>query len=117
LVAPVLIAVLAGSGVALILGALNARFRDVRFVVPFALQAGLYISPVAFSSSVIPAKWHTLYGINPMAGAIEGFRWCVTGEGGVTMPMFLVSALSSVVLFVGGVAYFQRSDASIADIV
>jgi homopolymeric O-antigen transport system permease protein len=114
---PVLVAVLAGTGLALILGALNARFRDVRLIVPFFVQAGLYASPVAFSSSIIPEGLHTLYGLNPMAGAIEGLRWCATGGGGVTLPMFLVSAATACVLFVLGVLYFQRSDTSIADVV
>jgi lipopolysaccharide transport system permease protein len=117
LIGPVLVAILAATGLGLILGALNARYRDVRFVVPFALQAGLYTSPVAFSSSVIPEQLHTLYGLNPLAGAIEGLRWCVTGGGGATLPMFLVSAATAVVLFVGGALYFQRSDASITDVV
>ncbi len=116
-IGPVLVAVLAGTGLALFLGALNARYRDVRFVVPFLVQAGLFASPVAFSSSAVPDDLHTLYGLNPMAGAIEGFRWCVTGGGGVTLSMFLVSAASALVLFVFGAFYFQRSDTSIADVV
>jgi lipopolysaccharide transport system permease protein len=117
LVGPVVVAVLAGAGIALFLGALNARYRDVRFIVPFLVQAGLFASPVAFSSSVIPDHLQTLYGLNPMAGAIEGFRWCVTGGGGATLSMFLVSAASASVMFVLGVLYFQRSDTSIADVV
>jgi lipopolysaccharide transport system permease protein len=116
-VAPMLVAVLAGTGLALFLAALNARFRDVRLIVPFFVQAGLYTSPVAFSSSAIPRHLHTLYGLNPMAGAIDGFRWCVTGRGGVTLSMFLVSVGSALALFAFGVVYFQRSDASIADVV
>jgi lipopolysaccharide transport system permease protein len=116
-VGPVLVAVLAGAGLALFLGALNARYRDVRFVVPFLVQAGLFISPVAFSSSVIPDHLQTLYGLNPMAGAIEGFRWCVTGGGAATLSMFLVSAASASIMFILGVLYFQRSDTSIADVV
>jgi lipopolysaccharide transport system permease protein len=115
--APVLVATLAGTGLALILGALNARYRDVRLIVPFLVQIGLYTSPVAFSSSVIPSGLHTLYGLNPMAGAIDGLRWCVTGSGGVTMPMFLVSAATASVLLIVGVGYFQRADTSIADVV
>jgi lipopolysaccharide transport system permease protein len=116
-VGPVLVAVLAGAGLALFLGALNARYRDVRFVVPFLVQAGLFVSPVAFSSSVIPDHLQTLYGLNPMAGAIEGFRWCVTGGGAATLSMFLVSAASASIMFILGVLYFQRSDTSIADVV
>jgi lipopolysaccharide transport system permease protein len=117
LVGPVLVAVLAGAGISLFLGALYARYRDVRFVVPFVVQAGLFVSPVAFSSSVIPDHLQTLYGLNPMAGAIEGFRWCVTGAGAATLSMFLVSAASASIMFILGVLYFQRADTSIADVV
>ena len=115
---PVLIAFLAVAGAGLFLGGLNALYRDVRLAVPFLLQAGLFISPVAFSSSILPDNLHTLYGLNPIAGAIEGFRWCVTGgEGAATVPMVAVSAATAVALFVAGMAYFQRVDRTIADVV
>ena len=116
-VGPVLIAVLATAGVGMFLGALNAKYRDVRFVVPFLVQAGLFASPVAFSSSIVPDHLHTLYGLNPIAGAIESFRWCVTGEGAATLSMVGVSAGAAVVMFFAGAAYFQRTDASLADVV
>ena len=116
-VGPVLIAALTACGVGLFLAAMNARFRDIRFVVPFLVQAGLFLSPVAFSSSILPDDLESLYGLYPIAGAIEGFRWCVTGEGAATLSMVGLSLASSVVIFVAGVAFFQRNDASLADIV
>ena len=114
---PVLIAVLATCGAGLFLGGLNAKYRDVRLAVPFLVQAGLFASPIAFSSSIVPDELHTLYGLNPIAGAIEGFRWCVTGEGAATVPMVAVSAGVALATFVAGLAYFQRADASLADVV
>jgi lipopolysaccharide transport system permease protein len=116
-VGPVLIAVLATSGLGLFLAALNARYRDVRFAVPFLIQAGLFASPVAYSSSILPDDVQRLYGLNPIAGAIEGFRWCVTGEGAATLSMVALSFAVAVVLFIAGVAFFQRKDATIADVV
>jgi lipopolysaccharide transport system permease protein len=114
---PILIAALASCGAGLILGGLNARYRDVRLLVPFLVQIGLFTSPVAFSSSILPDNLQTLYGLNPIAGAIEGFRWCITGEGAATVPMVAVSAAVSVITFVAGAALFQRMDTSLADVV
>jgi lipopolysaccharide transport system permease protein len=114
---PVLIAALATSGVGLFLSALNARYRDVRFAVPFLIQAGLFASPVAYSSSILPEGVQRLYGLNPIAGAIEGFRWCVTGQGAVTLSMVGLSFAVAVVTFIAGVTFFQRTDATIADVV
>jgi lipopolysaccharide transport system permease protein len=116
-VGPILIAAFATCGAGLILGGLNARYRDVRLLVPFLIQIGLFTSPVAFSSSIIPDDLHAWYGLNPIAGAIEGFRWCITGEGAATLPMVAVSAGVALVLFVAGAAFFQRLDASLADVV
>jgi homopolymeric O-antigen transport system permease protein len=114
---PVLIAVLTASGVGLFLGALNARYRDVRFAVPFLIQAGLFASPVAYSSSILPEDVQNLYGLNPMAGAIEGFRWCVTGEGAATLSMVGLSFAVALVTFIAGGTFFQRTDATLADVV
>jgi lipopolysaccharide transport system permease protein len=114
---PVLIAVLTASGIGLFLGALNARYRDVRFVVPFLIQAGLFASPVAYSSSILPDDVQNLYGLNPMAGAIEGFRWCVTGEGAATLSMVGLSFAVALVTFIAGGTFFQRTDANLADVV
>jgi lipopolysaccharide transport system permease protein len=114
---PVLIAVLTASGVGLFLGALNARYRDVRFAVPFLIQAGLFASPVAYSSSILPDDLQTLYGLNPIAGAIEGFRWCVTGQGAATLSMVGLSFAVALLTFIAGGTFFQRTDANLADVV
>ena len=116
-VGPVLIAVLTASGVGLFLGALNARYRDVRFAVPFLIQAGLFASPVAYSSSILPDDLQNLYGLNPIAGAIEGFRWCVTGQGAATLSMVGLSFAVALLTFIAGGTFFQRTDANLADVV
>lgn len=117
LIGPVAVAAFAVAGASMFFSALNAKYRDVRFIVPVIIQVGLFASPVAYSSSIVPQNLHTLYGINPMAGAIEGARWCVAGRSGVTIAMFAVSALSALAMFVVGFLYFQRVDANIADII
>src|SRR5471030_2122171 len=99
----VLIAFLASIGPALWLTALNVKYRDFRYVIPFIVQFGLYASPVGFSSSVIPGQWRLLYSINPMVGVIDGFRWCILGgENKVYMPGFWISiGVTSIFLWFG----------------
>ncbi len=75
--------------------ALNVKYRDFRFIIPFIVQFGLYISPVGFSSSVVPEKWRLLYSLNPMVGVIDGFRWCILGEQKMYWPGFLLSCFSN----------------------
>jgi len=113
----VLMAFAAGSGLALYLAGLNAKYRDVRFVVPFFVQAGLFASPIAFSISLVPKQWQDVYALNPMVGAIQGFRWCLTGVGPPSWSMLGLSSATALVLLVFGVWYFQRVDTTIADIV
>ncbi len=112
-----LLAVLTALGVGLWLSALNAIYRDVRYVLPFLVQFWMFASPVAYPSSLVPARWRWLYGLNPMAGVIEGFRWALTGRG--APPSLLLAASSAAVLavVVGGVAYFQKMEGTIADVV
>ncbi|MGA8144858.1 MAG: ABC transporter permease [Candidatus Acidiferrales bacterium] len=112
-----LLAVLTALGVGLWLSALNAIYRDVRYVVPFLVQFWLFASPVAYPSSLVPVKWRWLYGLNPMAGVIEGFRWSLAGQG--TPPGRLIAVSSAVVLVVllSGLAYFQKMETTIADVV
>ena len=112
-----LLAVLTALGVGLWLATLNAIYRDVRYVVPFLVQFWLFASPVAYPSALVPAKWRWLYGLNPMAGVIEGFRWALTGHGQPPDRMLLVSAGMVVLLLCGGVAYFKKMEATIADVV
>src|SRR5438876_3252892 len=112
-----LLAVLTALGVGLWLSALNAIYRDVRYVLPFLVQFWMFASPVAYPSSLVPARWRWLYGLNPMAGVIEGFRWALTGHG--EPPNLLLAASAGAVLatLAGGIFYFHRAESTIADVV
>ena len=114
----VALAVLASLGPALFLTALNVKYRDFRYIIPFVVQVGLYVSPVGFSSAVVPEAWRFWYSLNPVVGVIDGFRWCLLGgESRLYMPGFLLS-LGVVALFLWlGVAYFRRTERSFADLV
>lgn len=113
-----LLALVASTGAGLWLAALNVEYRDFRYVVPFLVQFGLYLSPVGFSSSIVPAKWRLLYSLNPMVGVIDGFRWSVSGGAS---PLFLPGLLLSIavmsILLVGGVWYFRRMERTFADVI
>jgi len=112
-----LLAVLTALGVGLWLSALNAIYRDVRYVIPFLVQFWLFASPVAYPSTLVPARWRWLYGLNPMAGVIEGFRWALTGHGQPPNIMLAVSTGMVLLLVVGGLAFFHRMEGTIADVV
>jgi lipopolysaccharide transport system permease protein len=112
-----LLAVLTALGVGLWLSALNAIYRDVRYVVPFLIQFWMFASPVAYPSSLVPERWRWLYGLNPMAGVIEGFRWSLTGRGAPPNVMLVVSTAMVLLLLAGGVVYFQKMEGTIADVV
>lgn len=112
-----LLAVLTAMGVGLWLSAMNAIYRDVRYVVPFLVQFWLFASPVAYSSSLVPAKWRWLYALNPMAGVIEGFRWSLSGRGLAPGRMTLISAAIVFFLVATGLVYFQRMETTVADVV
>jgi len=113
----VLVAVLTALGVGLWLSALNAVYRDVRYVVPFLVQFWMFASPVAYPSSLVPARWRIVYGLNPMAGVIEGFRWSLTGQGRPPDLLFLASGTMVLLLVFGGLIYFQKMETTIADVV
>jgi lipopolysaccharide transport system permease protein len=114
----VIIAVLASLGPALLITALNVKYRDFRYIIPFIVQFGLYVSPVGFSSTVVPQQWRFWYSLNPVVGVIDGFRWCIIGgESTIYLPGFLLS-LGAVALFLWiGVAYFRRTERTFADII
>jgi lipopolysaccharide transport system permease protein len=112
-----LLAILTALGVGLWLSALNAIYRDVRYVVPFLVQFWMFASPVAYPASLIPQKWRWLYGLNPMAGVIEGFRWSLAGNGEPPGQLIFVSAGVVILILVAGVAYFQKMETTIADVV
>jgi lipopolysaccharide transport system permease protein len=113
----VLQALATALGVGLWLSALNALYRDVRYVVPFAVQIWMFASPVVYPASLVPAEWRWLYGLNPMAGVIEGFRWAVTGSGEAPGATLLASSLAVLLILVSGLIYFQRMESKIADVV
>jgi lipopolysaccharide transport system permease protein len=112
------VAFAAAMGAGLWLAALNVQYRDFRYVVPFLVQFGLYISPVGFSSAIIPERWRLLYSLNPMVGVIDGFRWAIIG-GDVKLywPGFLLSLLLVMVLLVTGILYFRRMERTFADVI
>ena len=112
-----LLAVLTALGVGLWLSALNAIYRDVRYVVPFLVQFWMFASPVAYPSSLVPAKWRWLYGLNPMAGVIEGFRWSLAGRGAPPGRLIVVSSAVVLVVLLSGLAYFQKMETTMADVV
>jgi lipopolysaccharide transport system permease protein len=112
-----LLAVMTALGVGLWLSALNAIYRDVRYVLPFLVQFWLFASPVAYPSSLVPAKWRWLYGLNPMAGVIEGFRWSLAGGGERPGHLILISAGVVIVVLLSGLAFFQRMETTVADVV
>ncbi|PSB32756.1 ABC transporter permease [Chlorogloea sp. CCALA 695] len=114
----IIIAFAASMGAGLWLAALNVKYRDFRYIVPFIAQFGLYISPVGFSSSIVPEKWRLLYSINPMVGVIDGFRWAILGgEAQIYLPGFILSTGLVVLLFISGIWYFRRTERSFADVI
>jgi lipopolysaccharide transport system permease protein len=112
-----LLAVATALGVGLWLSALNAIYRDVRYVVPFLVQFWMFASPVAYPSSLVPERWRWVYGLNPMAGVIEGFRWALAGSGQPPGLLLAASAGGVMVVLMGGIAFFKRMEGTIADVV
>jgi lipopolysaccharide transport system permease protein len=111
----VVMAFLASFGISLYVTALNVKYRDFRYIIPFVVQFGLYISPVGFSSSVVPEKWRLLFSLNPMVGVIDGFRWCILGEQKFYWPGFLASTAVIIFFCLIGIRYFRRTEKSFAD--
>lgn len=112
-----LLAVLTALGVGLWLSALNAMYRDVRYVVPFLVQFWMFASPVAYPSSLVPERWRWLYGLNPMAGVIEGFRWALTGHGQPPGLLLAASSAAVALLVLSGLVYYHAMEGTIADVV
>ena len=114
----ILIGFAAAMGGGFWLSALNVKYRDFRYIVPFIVQFGLYISPVGFSSSVVPERWRLLYSLNPIVGVIDGFRWAILGgEAKFYWPGFTLSVGLVALLFVSGVWYFRKMERSFADVI
>ncbi|MCG8367189.1 MAG: ABC transporter permease [Pseudanabaenales cyanobacterium] len=114
----VLIAFAASMGAGLLLAALNVQYRDFRYIVPFIVQFGLYISPVGFSSNIVPQQWRLWYSLNPMVGVIDGFRWAILGgESKLYLPGFMLSLALVGVLLAVGVTYFRKMERTFADVI
>lgn len=114
----VLLAFVASLGAGLWIAALMVTYRDFRFIVPFIVQFGLYVSPVGFRTDVVPERWRLLYSLNPMVGVIDGFRWCVLGgEQSIYWPGVSLSVLGASVLLVTGIWYFRHTERTFADVI
>ncbi len=112
------IAFMAALGAGLWLAALNVEYRDFQYIIPFVIQLGLYISPVGFSSTIVPEQWRLLYSLNPMVGVIDGFRWAILkGESTIYLPGFLLSLGLVILLFFSGIWYFRRTEKIFADVI
>jgi homopolymeric O-antigen transport system permease protein len=112
-----LLALVTSLGVGLWLSALNVEYRDVRYVVPFVTQFWLFATPIAYPSSLLSQPWRTVYGLNPMVGVVEGFRWALLGTDTAPGPIIAVSSVAAVVTLVSGAFYFRRMEKTFADIV
>ena len=112
------IAFAAAMGAGLWIAALNVKYRDFRYTIPFVVQIGLYVSPVGFGSNIVPEQWRFLYSINPMVGVIDGFRWAILG-GNIQLywPGFLLSLTLVVVILVTGIVYFRKTEKTFADVI
>ena len=114
----VVLAMLASLGPAFLVTALNVKFRDFRYIVPFIVQFGLYVSPVGFSSGTVPSQWRFWYSLNPVVGVIDGFRWCILGgKSPLYLPGFIMSLGVVALFFWVGIIYFRRTEKSFADII
>ncbi len=112
-----LLAVGAALGVGLWLSALNVQYRDVRYTIPFLTQFWLFATPVAYPSTLVPESWRALYGVNPMAGVVEGFRWALLGKAEGPGALLAVSIAIVILILVGGLYYFRRMERTFADVV
>jgi lipopolysaccharide transport system permease protein len=114
----VLLAFGASLGPGLLMAALSVKYRDFRHIVPFVVQFGLYVSPVGFSSSIVPEGWRLLYSMNPMVGVIDGFRWALLGgKTPMNWPGLLVSVSVTVVILIWGLGYFRNAEKKFADVI
>ncbi len=114
----VLAAFAVAMGAGLWIAALNVKYRDFRYVIPFTVQFGLYISPVGFSSSIVPERWWLAYSLNPMVGVIDGFRWAILrGEAPLYWPGLMLSMVLVAVVLVSGIVYFRKTEKSFADVI
>jgi len=112
-----LLALVTALGVGMWFSALNVQFRDVRYILPFMTQFWMFATPIVYPSSLLPEPWRTVYGLNPMVGVVEGFRWALLGTQTAPGPMVLMSSLASLAILMGGAFYFKRMEKTFADLV
>ncbi len=112
-----LLALATALAVGLWLSALNVEYRDVRYTIPFLTQFWLFATPIAYPSSLVPERWRALYGLNPMAGVVEGFRWALLGQEFSNGPLLLVSVVVVIALLISGLLYFRRMERTFADVI
>ncbi|MBZ0297979.1 MAG: ABC transporter permease [Anaerolineae bacterium] len=112
-----LMALTTALGIGLWLSAMNVQFRDIRYLVPFMAQIWMFATPIAYPSSLLDEPWRTIYGINPMAGVVEGFRWALLGTNTAPGPIIIVSSIVALLLLVSGAFYFRRMEKTFADVV
>ena len=113
----VLLAIVTALAVGLWLSSLNVKYRDVRYTIPFLTQFWMFATPVAYPSSLVPEHWRALFGLNPMAGVVEGFRWALLGKAQGPGPLLAVSVVAVVILLIGGLMYFRQMETTFADLV
>jgi len=113
----VLLALAAALAVGLWLSALNVKYRDIRYTTPYLAQLWLFVTPVAYSSTLVPEKWQAIFAINPMVGVVEGFRWALLGRASPPGAMLIVSVAATAILLTGGLFYFRRMEKTFADII
>ncbi len=109
--------IITGTGIGLWLAAINVHYRDVRYLVPFITQFWLYLTPVIYPTDKLSSGWQIIYGLNPMVGVVEGFRWALLDMGNPPGPMMIVSISTSVILLITGILYFRRSETTFADVI
>ena len=110
----VILALLAALGIGLLITALNVKYRDFRYIIPFIVQIGLYITPVGFSSNLIPQQWRLVYSLNPMVGVVDGFRWSILGEP-IYWPGFILSVIVVLLFLLIGIKYFRKTEKTFSD--
>jgi lipopolysaccharide transport system permease protein len=113
----IFLALLTALAVGLWLSALNVKYRDVRYTLPFLTQFWMYATPIAYSATIVPEQWRWLYSLNPMTGVVEGFRWALLGTANSLGLSFVISIIATLIIFTGGIIYFKRMEDSFADLV
>lgn len=112
-----LLALVTSLGVSLWLSAVNVKYRDVRYTIPFLVQLWMFATPIAYPSSLLEEPWRSIFALNPMVGVVEGFRWALLGADTAPGPVILVSSVMAAVLLIGGAFYFRRMEATFADVI